>query len=281
MTIGKYTQLISSPINRFIFKTLIKISSAKIKKAFLLKEQQSNPVSVCIPCYQMYGKGTLFLNQLLDSLCKQVFKDFEVVISDQSKDSDAIKNCFLTYSDKLNIKYIRHTGASASSNMNNAIKNASYEIVKPLFQDDFLLNPYALYEASLCQTGWGVSSFVHTNKNNSRYFRKMTPSWNDSIIKGINTIGCPSVIYFNKSTATFFDEKLEWLMDCEFYYQLYLLYGEPQISQSIHTCIRLWENSVTHHVTAATKEKEDRYIGKKHKYKPEVFGTSIGNGFSN
>ncbi|OGI07752.1 MAG: hypothetical protein A2Y40_09275 [Candidatus Margulisbacteria bacterium GWF2_35_9] len=277
---NKFIKQLYYSINKYIFNTQIKVSSIIYKKSISQKKEISNPISVCIPCYDMYGKGALYLTQLLDSLCIQTFKQFEVVISDQSKKSDSIKQCADKYMTKLNIKYIQHKGSSSSTNMNHAIKHSSYDLIKPLFQDDFFVNPNALYEISLCQSGWGMASFVHTDKDNSHYYKKMTPRWNDKIIKGINTIGCPSVIYFYKNNETFFDEKLEWLMDCEFYFLLKHLYGLPNRQKTIHACIRLWDNSVSYHVSENTKINENDYLGNKYKVKPVLFGVSLGNNFS-
>ena len=40
--------------------------------------------SVCIPCYEMSGKGHKYLEHNLNQLVIQDFKNFEVIISDQS-----------------------------------------------------------------------------------------------------------------------------------------------------------------------------------------------------
>ncbi len=248
---------------------------------FPLNKSELKPVSVCVPCYEMHGRGAEYLRRLLDSLCDQSFKDFEVIISDQSKTADDIQECVKEYAKKLNIVYVKHSGASSSSNMNNAIKCASHKIIKPLFQDDFLINSFALLEVAGCEEGWGASSFIHTNQDQSRYFNKQVPFWNEDLLMGKNTIGCPSVIYFYKTDATYFDEKLIWLMDCEFYYLLFRLYGLPNIIPSNHACIRLWGDSVSSHTSELTIQEEEKYVHLKHGYKPIVHGDSISNNFSN
>ena len=262
----------SAKINLFIWIDRIRASRTG---------RSSRPISVCIPCYEMHGKGVEFLRRLLDSLCKQTFKDFEVVISDQSKTSDAICQCAKDYGSVLNIVYIKHLGSSASSNMNHAIKSSSHELIKPLFQDDFLINSHALFEVSQCERGWGASHFIHTNQSENRFFNKRIPRWDDAVLSGMNFIGCPSVIHFFKSDQTYFDDKLEWLMDCEFYYLLYRIYGEPKIYPSLHLCVRLWDDSVTHHISAETKKKEEAYVRLKYGYRPVMHGNAISNKFSN
>ena len=41
-------------------------------------------LSICIPTYEARGMGVAFLKSSLDILKKQTFKDFEVIVSDNS-----------------------------------------------------------------------------------------------------------------------------------------------------------------------------------------------------
>ena len=43
-------------------------------------------ISICIPTYEYKGRGVEFLAELFDSIERQTFTDFDVVISDHSKD---------------------------------------------------------------------------------------------------------------------------------------------------------------------------------------------------
>ena len=47
-------------------------------------------ISICIPCYEMSGKGHKYLEHNLNHIVSQNYKNFEVIISDQSQD-DKIK----------------------------------------------------------------------------------------------------------------------------------------------------------------------------------------------
>ena len=63
-----------------------------------------NPlVSICIPCYEMNGKGVEFLNYSFEILKNQSYKNFEIIISDNSK-SDVIENLCKNWNDKLNLQ---------------------------------------------------------------------------------------------------------------------------------------------------------------------------------
>ena len=77
--------------------------------------------SICVPTYEMGGYGHVFLNELLTELKYQTIQDFEIVITDQSLDTDVIKVCD-QHSDKLDIKYIRnyYNKDKAAANINLA-----------------------------------------------------------------------------------------------------------------------------------------------------------------
>src|SRR5262245_30219927 len=96
-------------------------------------------VSICIPTYEMKGRGPEYLRHSFDRLVSQTFKDFEVVISDHSK-TTVIQEVCSGYADKLIIQYIHNDRkvGSSSANINNAIRHAKGQLIKVLFQDDFL-----------------------------------------------------------------------------------------------------------------------------------------------
>ena len=50
-------------------------------------------ISVCIPTYEYKGEGVKYLNELFKSLSIQTFQDFDVVISDHSKDTEIMNFC--------------------------------------------------------------------------------------------------------------------------------------------------------------------------------------------
>ena len=79
-------------------------------------------ISICIPTYEMKGKGHIFLRQSFEMFYKQNFKDFDVVISDHSKDS-LIKDLCDEYANKINIQYYKNSEklGNYSFNLNNAI----------------------------------------------------------------------------------------------------------------------------------------------------------------
>jgi glycosyltransferase involved in cell wall biosynthesis len=206
----------------------------------------SELVSVCIPCYEMNGKGARYLNQLLQTIQRQTYNNFEVVISDHSQ-TDELENVVKKFN-ALDINYVKNINdrGSSSANINNAIDSAKGSIIKVMFQDDFFVNPKALdiVSSSLQDKHWGLCGCVHTDDNNSEFFYRKVPVWQDDIKQGVNTVGGPSVVFF-RPTDVRFDKRLLWYMDTDFYYTLYLKYGLPYIEPRPLVCSRYATTSVS------------------------------------
>jgi glycosyltransferase involved in cell wall biosynthesis len=220
-------------------------------------------ISICVPTYEMYGKGLIFLKRLIKSVLDQTHNDWELIISDDSKNTE-IKEYIISINDNR-IKYIKNEDNRkiSSVNLNNAIKNASGEIIKPIFQDDFIYDKNCLYQiSSIMSTSnrvWGSCGFVHTDEFETFFCRYMLPSINPHLLQGVNTLGCPSNIFFLKSCDQFFDEALQWLMDCEFYYRLNTL-SFPVFINSPLMATRIWNDSVSNHITDEIKINESNYV---------------------
>jgi glycosyltransferase involved in cell wall biosynthesis len=228
-------------------------------------------LSICIPTYEMYGRATEMLARSFDILNKQTYKDFEVVISDNSED-DVIKNfCENPIYQPLNIKYIRNPRKGASANTNEAIKNASGELIKILHMDDFLANENSLKDIlDNFKGGWLVTG---CRREQSKWWRKKFhfPSYNERIYLGKNTIGAPSVLIIENNNTLLFDENLKWLFDCDYYKRLYDKYGEPTILNKVNVIIGIGKHQVTNHLTEQIKNNEKKYMQKKYPQKKNCY----------
>lgn len=216
--------------------------------------------SICIPCYEMHGKGSQFLERLLQSISTQTFKDYEIIVSDQSSDKE-IENLVSKYSSQLPIKYFwcNHKGKS-SYNLNNAIKNAVGKIIKPMFQDDYFINDNTLtYIASFPDINFGGVGFTHFDNNYKYIGNDMTPRFNNDIKHGVNTIGGPSVVFF-KNDNNYFNDDLVWLMDCEFYHRMVLKYNEFSTINFMGVGVMIWPGSYTNDIPEEIKQKENAIV---------------------
>ena len=228
-------------------------------------------LSIAIPTYEMDGKGSEYLEFSFNKIKSQTFKDFEVVVSDHSKD-DSIKDLCEKWSSVLDIKYLRNLidVGSSSSNINNAIKNSDGQWIKILFQDDFLFDDESLMNTynsivSNSESKWFISKCQHSN-DGVTFYRENMPSWNDRMLFGNNTISSPSVLTIkNDDSKLFFDNDYIWLMDCDYYQRCYNIFGLPIIINHVTVVNRTWSNQLTNKISMDVKRYEHLEILKKHK----------------
>ena len=64
-------------------------------------------MSIAIPTYEVKGRGVEFLNDLFRTIEIQTFKDFEVVVSDHSKD-DKLVDVVDEFQYKFDITYVKN-----------------------------------------------------------------------------------------------------------------------------------------------------------------------------
>lgn len=228
-------------------------------------------VSICIPAYEMHGRGAEFLGQLFESLRQQTFQGFEVILSDHSRDN-VIQDTCQKWTTVFPIRYLQNTvlRGNASANLNNALEAATGDIIKPMHEDDFLFSPKALQEivdsvANIHEFVWGASGFVHTDETRSHFYGGQTPCFPPDTPVVANTIGAPSVFFFRNHKGILLDEHLIWINDAELAYRLNATFGPPVILESTLVAIRQWPRQVTH-TLAGTRLKLDeiRYSSTKH-----------------
>jgi glycosyltransferase involved in cell wall biosynthesis len=183
-------------------------------------------VSICIPTYNQ----TKYLRKTLDSIVNQTYKDFELIISDDSSTED-VSNLLIEYKDKLTFHYIRNTpGLGSPQNWNHAISLAKGKWIKIMHHDDWFSesdalekmmsvakkNPHSLIFAGI--KGEFVSekrSYVNLPSKSKVSELQKDPF----LLIWLNLIGPPSTILFH-NTQIKFDKKLIWLVDVEFYLNL-------------------------------------------------------------
>lgn len=218
--------------------------------------------SIAIPTYEQGGHGVEFLTHSFKGLANQTFKDFEVVISDNSQDNEIKKLCDI-WSGTLNLKYHKNTHKISlpCPNLNNAMKHSTGKWIKLLFQDDFLYSSDSLqFLKDHIEENegivWIATACEHSNDGHTMY-RPFFPSWTDGIHLGNNRISSPSVITIkNTDDKQYFEEDLVWVLDCEYYKRMHGLHGEPSYMRSINVVNRTWGSSLTGILSAEIKNDE-------------------------
>lgn len=228
-----------------------------------------NPlVSICIPTYEMSGKGVEYLSQSFGIIEKQTYNNIEVIISDNSR-TDVIESLCTKWKDKINIKhYYNKEKYGMSANTNYSIKKATGDVIKMLYQDDFLLNEHSIEMQLIHFIGnhnyWLVTACAHT-KDGINIYNPHYPKYNQDIHYGQNTISCPSVLMFRNEDIIEFDEEITWMMDVDYYKRLYDKFGLPSICNYITVVNREHSTQTSSAITSTIKDKELEYIRNKYK----------------
>jgi|688.fasta_scaffold45034_8 glycosyltransferase involved in cell wall biosynthesis len=225
-------------------------------------------ISVVIPTYEMSNYGDKFLSTSLTQLTKQSFKNFEVVISDHSRD-DSIYKLTKEFNSSLNIRYLRNLTnyGNSSANLNNGLINANGEIIKILFQDEYIINDGLKKISDFFLENKDVKWLLNGcsyGKSLNEVYGKMIPRYNENIIDGINTIGSPSVLTLKNENVELFDENLIWLMDCEYYFRLQKKFGTPNIIDDNIIFVNQHKYQLTNLLSDNQKKEEEKYIKTKY-----------------
>jgi len=207
--------------------------------------------SICIPVWEQGGFGLQYLKDLIHSIQIQTFQDWEIVISDHSQNYDISDYVFTIYKqDREGVKYVRNLSdyGNGVANLNQALQRAEGEIVKIMFQDDFMFDRRCLEKFDKAfqneETKWAVCGCNHT-RDGVNFERFMVPSWNDKLLEGVNTISSPSVLAFRNENIELFDENLTMLMDVAYYYRLGERYGLPTVIEDCLVTNRCHENQIS------------------------------------
>jgi glycosyltransferase involved in cell wall biosynthesis len=188
---------------------------------------KSMKLSIVIPIHDMVG-GADFLWRSINALTEQTFQDFELIITKQGK---------------------------MAANTNAGIKRARGELIKILYLDDYLAHKDALKDIMEAFTGNWLITATDNNLN---------PYWTDDIETGNNKLGSPSALTIKNDNPLLFDEKMSWLLDCDYYKRMYTRYGEPVILDKINVNIGVGNHQMTHLLTEEQKDLEANYLKQKY-----------------
>jgi len=186
-----------------------------------------NPfISICIPAY----KRSNYLQRLLDSIAIQLYKNFEVVITDDSPD-DEVQKLVLSYLEILPVRYFKNARSLGSpENWNETIRKATGDWIKIMHDDDWFAGENSLrkfaetIEASP-EKNFFFSAYtsVHEEENNRKETICLNRADETELKKNKfylfrkNYIGNPSCMLFRKDPNVLFDNRFKWVVDFEFY----------------------------------------------------------------
>lgn len=223
-------------------------------------------ISICIPSYESKGRGVEFIQRSINSILKQTYSNFEIIISDHSID-DKIKD----YVNSLNnskINYLRYSENIGwpAHNTNNSIKHSTGDYIKLMNLDDYMEDFDTLEKiVDKLNMGykWVLCGFKHKNLNSGDYSNPIIPTINGDgkhLLMGVNTVGCPSVALIPKDV--YFDPNVLYMIDCELWYRLFINYGNPGIINEYKIVIGIGD----HTLTTKLQSKQNEWLDKDKEY---------------
>jgi glycosyltransferase involved in cell wall biosynthesis len=183
-------------------------------------------ISICIPAY----KRVNFLQRLLHSIEFQKYKNFEVIITDDSSEDCEVENLIKFNSYTFKIRYFKNPIPLGSPrNWLECISKANGSWIKIMHDDDYFLDSSSLdVFASHIKNDIDCifSGYYAVYDNGSVIDNTISKSLFSSIVKSpmklfaSNVIGPPSVMMFRNHLQESFDPRLKWIVDWEFYIRL-------------------------------------------------------------
>lgn len=192
-----------------------------------------NPkVSICIPTY----KQTRYLKGTLDSILIQDYKNYEIIITDDSL-GDSVKELIQKYDFDGKLKYFKNKHRKGSpENWNEAVSKASGEYIKILHHDDKFMYKDSLreYVEMLNQNpssdfAFSATAIHYSSDSSKNRVHKISPKELENLRKNPtslflgNLVGAPSATIYRKKTNNHYDKKLKWLVDIDFYIDILLI----------------------------------------------------------
>ncbi|MEP7109696.1 MAG: glycosyltransferase family 2 protein [Ferruginibacter sp.] len=181
-------------------------------------------MSICIPAHEKAAP----LQRLLESIGKQSFTGFEVIITDDSK-TEALEKIAALFKDHFPLRYYRNNPpAGMGNNWNASIEKATAPWIKIMHDDDWFVHSNALEKfadaARSANAAFIFSGACHVaaDNNTSREYKltgknKQMLDESPFCLLYNNVIGHPSVTMFRKEDALIFDKQFKWVIDVDFY----------------------------------------------------------------
>ena len=246
-----------------------------------------NPkVSICIGTYNRIDT----LKRLINSIMIQDYKDYEIIICDDSTNLDiqkfASENPLLRY-------YKNDQQLGAAANINKAMSYAKGEYIKVMHDDDWFTDSKSLEKfVALIDDDNLLFAFSGSNSQNADgSFSPCRISWHDTRMlckkEGWNAvyrgalIGAPSATIW-RNTGFEFDEKLRWFVDLDLYATI--LRSNPQYRCTSELLVNIGlecgEGDVKNETFYCLEHpemilNEAIYIVDKHKLKDKYFLVSV------
>ncbi len=207
-------------------------------------------ISICIPAYERAE----YLKRLLDSIQSQHFRNFEVIITDDSR-GDEVKNLVSGHAIFSKVHYYKNRQTLGSpENWNEGLRKSTGDWIKPMHDDDWFQGPGSLgvyaQVSENTAASFAFSSFTNVYPDGSRRFidnagHVRMLNRNPEALIASNRIGPPSCILFRRDDSLFFDNQMKWLVDIDFYIRYLKAHGKALYISEPLVQIGISETQVT------------------------------------
>lgn len=210
-------------------------------------------ISICIPAY----KHVDYLKRLLDSISSQTYKDFEIIITDDSPDN-SVEILLQKYNPFSLISYYKNeTPLGTPENWNEAIRRANGTWIKLMHNDDWFATNDALqnfYDTvqQNPETDFFFSAFQNVEENSGKTeivkmssadkaFLKSNPY---HLLKKVY-IGNPSCTLVRNGLNIFYHKRYKFIVDFDYYIRLIQQAGMPVYIDEVLLNIGFHDEQVT------------------------------------
>jgi glycosyltransferase involved in cell wall biosynthesis len=201
-------------------------------------------ISICIPTY----KNVDYLQRLLQSIAIQTFKDYEIVITDNSPDN-SVEQLVKALSDQLSIRYYRNDPpTNMGENFNLVMQKAGGKWIKMMHDDDWFADKNSLQLYADAAIQFPECNFIFSACNNFDLKTGKTEKHELNAGKRLllessfynlyfdNVIGHPSTV-MHKNIDVLYDSSFKWVIDIDFYIRFFEKY--PNWHYIPETCVNI------------------------------------------
>lgn len=212
-------------------------------------------ISICIPAYKRISD----LERLLQSIASQTYKNFEVIITDDSP-NDTVKDFLGGYNAEFPLLYFKNEQALGTpENWNEGFRRANGEWFKLMHDDDYFATSdslgrfvKAIEQQPNHEVFYGAFMFEDvTNKQKEiircslydRWLLNLSPY---HLLKR-NYFGNPSCVIIKCNVPFFYDKRLKYIVDFAYYIELLLHNVKCSYIDEVLIHVGQNEGQVTHY----------------------------------
>lgn len=181
-------------------------------------------LSLCIPAY-LHPE---FVERLLQSVQIQKFRDFEVIVTDDSPGNEVELVC-QRFAGEFPLRYVHNsTPLGSPANWNKAISLAEGTWIKLIHADDWLASDTSLQQFAETANNHPEGAFIFSGFNKyegeEKLFTQIPGRREEQVLQlsplnliAHNFIGHPSVTLIPNRKLEWYDEQVKWVVDFEYY----------------------------------------------------------------